>query len=284
MTQTRLILDVLRAAEKELRDAGVPSPKRDAELLLARRLGLERHELCLNGEVVPDEEMLRLFLAEVNRRIGREPLQLILGETGFYGLRLKVRPGVFIPRPETEVLVERAIELAPRKGGLAYDLCCGIGNIACALANHRPNLRIIATDISEEAVELVKENAALNGMEGRIKVIRANLAEDLTEPAELLCCNPPYIPSPDIGNLEPEVRDHDPRTALDGGPDGLGFYRKLTEPVRRLIKPGGWALLEIGGNQGGAVRRLFEVLAEVEWVEIRKDLAGRDRVAAIRMR
>ncbi|MCK4595084.1 peptide chain release factor N(5)-glutamine methyltransferase [bacterium] len=274
---------ILRAAEKELREAGVASPKRDAGLLLAHHLGLERHELYLRGET-HTEEMLRRFLADVERRARREPLQLILGETGFYGLRFKVRPGVFIPRPETEVLVEWAIELAPKEGGLAYDLGCGIGNIACALAANRPNLRIIATDIFKEAVELTGENAALNGLENRVTAIRANLAEDLTEPAELLCCNPPYIRTPDIGNLEPEVRDHDPRAALDGGSDGLGFYKKLTEPVRRLVKPGGWALLEIGADQGGAVRRLFEVLAEAERVEIRKDLAGRDRVAAVQLK
>ncbi len=272
---------ILRAAEKELRAAGVASPKRDAELLLAHRLGLERHELYLNDDVVPDEEMLLRFPADVERRARREPLQLILGETGFYGLRLKVRPGVFIPRPETEVLVEWAIELAPKEGGLAYDLCCGIGNIACALAANREKLRVVATDISVEAVELTRENAALNGLENRVTAIRANLAGDLTEPAELLCCNPPYIPTPDIGNLEPEVRYHDPLPALDGGADGLVFYRKLTEPVQRLIKPGGWALLEIGEDQGRAVRRLFEGLAEVERVEIRKDLTGRERVAAI---
>ena len=273
--------EVLRAALERLKTAGVASPRADAELLLARRLGVKRGELFIAGE--PDPEALEGFWADIERRARREPLQLITGETGFYGLTLKVRPGVFIPRPETEVLLDLALEHLPDAAGLAYDLGCGCGNIACALAVNRKKLRVTATDLSAEAVELTRENAALCGVASRVAVIRADLAAGLLAKADLVCCNPPYVPTGEIGGLEPEVRDHDPHGALDGGEDGLAVIRRLAGAVKSLIKPGGLALVEIGDGQGGAARRIFGKIAGTR-VEIRNDLAGRERVAVVRFK
>ncbi|HUT98273.1 MAG TPA: peptide chain release factor N(5)-glutamine methyltransferase [bacterium] len=273
--------EALRAAEERLKAAGVASPRADAELLLARRLGVERHGLYAGADL--DETSFDCFTADVERRARREPLQLILGETEFYGIRLEVRPGVFIPRPETEALVGLALDYLTDDAGLAYDLGCGCGNIACALAVNRVNLRLIATDTSAEAVELTKENAALCGVGERVAVVQADLAAGLLGKADLVCCNPPYVPAGEIPGLEPEVRDHDPGKALDGGEDGLAVIRRLAGTLGNLIKPDGLALVEIGDGQGEAVRRIFSEIAGVEGVEIRKDLAGRQRVAVVRL-
>jgi len=272
--------EALRAAVGRLEKAGVPSPRADAELLLARRLGVERHGLYTGNP--PDPAALGLFLEDIERRARREPLQLIIGETEFYGVTFKVRPGVFIPRPETEVLVESALENSPNLD-LAYDLGCGCGNIACALAVNRGNLRVIATDTSAEAVALARENAALCGVAERVTVIQSDLGAGLFEKANLVCCNPPYVPSGEISGLEPEVRDHDPRAALDGGADGLEIMRRLAVEVKRLVKPGGRALVEIGHGQGAAARGIFAEIAGAR-VEIKNDLAGRERVAVVRLR
>ncbi|MCX7021375.1 MAG: peptide chain release factor N(5)-glutamine methyltransferase [bacterium] len=240
---------------------------------------MKRGGIFIAGE--PDPEALEGFWADVERRARREPLQLILGETEFYGLTLKVRAGVFIPRPETEVLVELALENLPGDAGSAYDLGCGCGNIACALAVNRVNLRVTATDLSAEAVELTRENAALCGAAGRVEVIQTDLGAGLAERADLVCCNPPYVPAGEIGGLEPEVRDHEPRGALDGGEDGLAVIRRLVGAVKSLLKPGGLALVEIGDGQGEAVRRIFGKIAGAR-VEIKNDLADRERVAVVR--
>jgi release factor glutamine methyltransferase len=272
--------EALRAAEGRLKAAGVASPRADAELLLARRLGVERHGLYVGAEL--NGTALEGFAADIERRARREPLQLILGETEFYGIRLKVRPGVFIPRPETEVLLDLALENLPEDAGLAYDLGCGCGNIACALAVNRENLRVIAADLSVEAVELTRENAALCGVATRVEVIQMDLGAGLAEKADLLCCNPPYVPAGEIGGLEPEVRDHDPLPALDGGEDGLAVILRLAGVISRLVKPGGRALVEIGDGQGEAARRIFGKIAGAR-VEIRNDLAGRQRVAVVHL-
>jgi release factor glutamine methyltransferase len=280
MNRSPTTSETLRAAVERLERAGVASPENDARLLLARRLGVGRRELFAAAE--SNEAALAGFTADVERRAHREPLQLITGETVFYGLTLKVRPGVFVPRPETEVLVELALELLPGSATLTYDLACGCGNVACALAVHRPNLRVVATDASVEAAALARENAALCGVAERVAVVRVDLVAGLTEKADLLCCNPPYVPTGEIAGLEPEVRDHDPRGALDGGPDGLDVIRRLAGEVERLVKPGGRALVEIGHGQGEAVRRIFSETGGVEGVEIKDDLTGRERVAVVR--
>ncbi|MBD3372406.1 MAG: peptide chain release factor N(5)-glutamine methyltransferase [Candidatus Coatesbacteria bacterium] len=264
----------------ELRAAGL-SPH-EAELLLSMRLGLPRHRLYLDAkrEVPPD--IAAVLESDLRRRLSGEPLQLVLGSVGFRGLELSVRPGVFIPRPETEVLVEQAVELASRTPGALLDLCCGSGAIACALAAELPTRRVVAVDASPAACELTRDNARRLGLAERIGVVRAGLAEALAGPFALIACNPPYIPSGDLRTLPAEVRDHDPAAALDGGPDGLSCYRRLAPELTRLLLPGGPAVLEIGEEQGEAVRGIFENTPGLERVEIQPDLTGRDRVAIAR--
>lgn len=264
----------------ELRAAGLPP--REAELLLSRRLGLPRHRLYLEaGREVPSDVVAALE-SDLRRRRAGEPLQLILGSVGFRGLELSVRPGVFIPRPETEVLVERAVALAADVPGVILDLCCGAGAVACALAAELPTRRVVAVDASPAACVLTRDNARSLGLSERVGVVRGDLTEPLDGPFALLACNPPYIASGDLDALPADVRDYDPAAALDGGPDGLDFYRRLAPELTRLMAPGGWVVCEIGEEQGATVRGLFESTPSLEQEIIQPDLTGRDRMAVAR--
>lgn len=264
----------------ELRAAGRATV--EAELLLSRRLGLPRHRLYLDAEREVPADIAALLESDLRRRLSGEPLQLILGSVGFRGLELSVRPGVFIPRPETEVLVEQAVELASRTPGALLDLCCGCGAIACALAAELPKHRVVAVDASPAACALTRDNAGALGLTERVGVVRGRAAEALAGPFALIACNPPYIPRGDLGDLPAEVRDYDPRSALDGGPDGLDFIRRLAPELTRLLTPGGRAVLEISEEQGEAVRGLFESTPGLELEKIHPDLTRRDRVAVAR--
>jgi len=264
----------------ELRAAGLPP--REAELLLSRRLGLPRHRLYLEaGREVPSDVVAALE-SDLRRRRAGEPLQLILGSVGFRGLELSVRPGVFIPRPETEVLVEHAVELASRTPGVLLDLCCGSGAVACALAAELPTRRVVAVDASPAACVLTRDNARSLGLSERVGVVRGDLTEPLDGPIALLACNPPYIASGDLDALPADVRDYDPTAALDGGPDGLDFYRRLAPELTRLMAPGGWVVCEIGEEQGATVGEIFAKTPGLERTAIQPDLTGRDRMAVAR--
>ena len=274
------IAQLLRRIQRELHRSSPPS--REAELLLSRRLGLPRHLLYLEaGREVPSDVVTALE-SDLRRRRAGEPLQLILGSVGFRGLELNVRPGVFIPRPETEVLVEHAVALAADVPGVILDLCCGSGAVACALAAELPTHRVVAVDASPAACVLTRDNARCLGLSERIGVVRGDLTEALGGPFALLACNPPYITSDDLDALPVEVRDHDPSAALDGGPDGLDFYRRLAPELTRLLAPGGWAVCEIGEEQGEAVGDIFAKTPGLERTAIQPDLTGRDRVAVAR--
>jgi len=262
--------------------AGVSAPLVEAELFLCHHLALARHELYLSPAEPIDPETEERLLVDVERRCQREPLQYILGETEFYGLTFTVRPGVLIPRPETELLVEWAIELLPPETELAYDICCGSGNIACALAYSNEKLRVVATDISADAVELTRHNAGCLGLEERITVRQGDLDDGLTEPVGLLCCNPPYIPAEELNGLEPEVAVHEPHLALGGGDDGLDFYRRIFPRLSELLKPGGWAIFEIGDGQFTALSELAESISGLSEAILRRDLSRRERLLALR--
>jgi release factor glutamine methyltransferase len=274
------ITQLLRRLQRELHHAGLSS--REAELLLSKRLGLPRHRLYLDAEREVPADIAALLESDLRRRLCGEPLQLILGSVGFRGLELSVRPGVFIPRPETEVLVEQAVELASRTPGALLDLCCGSGAITCALAAELPKRRVIAVDASPAACELTRDNARALGLTERVGVVRGELTETLAGPFALLACNPPYIPSGQLPELPTEVCDYDPHSALDGGPDGLDFIRRLAPELPGLLIPGGWAVLEIGEEQGEAVSSLFESIPGLERAVIHPDLTGRDRLAVAR--
>lgn len=280
------ITSLLVHARKTLVRAGVPSPDVDAETLVGHVLGIRRGEIYLRagGDVTPEERSRIMDL--VRRRAARMPLQYLLGECEFMSLPFKVTEGVFIPRPETEVLIEVILRRArdlKRPVRRILDIGTGCGVVGISLARHFEPALVLVTDITDGAVEISKANAILNRVErsvcyaigDRLEFLRGGLVKGF----DVVACNPPYVESAEIPGLEPEIRDHEPRIALDGGPDGLRFIDGLAGAVPSILSEGGLAAFEIGAGQGKRVKALFEEVG-LEGVEVVKDLAGLDRVVA----
>ena len=275
---------------------GVPNSRLDAELLLAHVLQVKRIGLYTDHEKRIGEKELARFKTLIQRRVKREPLQQILGETEFYGLKFKVTPDVLIPRPETELLVEETVRILDPPsppltkrgpGGFSVlDIGTGSGCIAITLAKHFSNATIVATDISKEALEIARENAKRH--EVSIEFILADIAPWKRFTAEgrtfdLIVSNPPYIPNGEFLNLQPEVRDFEPRKALEGGLDGLAAIQRILTEAPPFLQSGGSLLLEIGEDQGDSLRKLFEDIGStIEFTTIKKDLAGHDRIVIAR--
>jgi release factor glutamine methyltransferase len=267
-----------------------PNPRLSAEWLLSAATGLSRVELYAYHDR-PLSHGERATLREaVKRRATGEPLQYVTGEVAFRHLVLKVRPGVLIPRPETEVLVEAAlpavdsaIELRGR--ALVVDLCTGSGCVALAVATERADAVVLATEISPVAVRLATDNAASLALDGRVTVFEGDLFAPL--PAEhhglvdVVVANPPYVPSAEVPTLPAEVAGFEPGLALDGGPDGLAIYRRILSEARTWLAPGGTLAVELDE------RRVRTAAAEaVQWYEdvrVVSDLAGRDRIATAKL-
>jgi release factor glutamine methyltransferase len=273
---------VLEWMAKDFAARGMDSPRLDAELLVADALGIDRVRLYmdLHRPLVAGE--LVAVRARVARRRAREPVAYILGRREFYGRSFEVGPAVLVPRPETETLVERALELLPAEGeGRVLDLCTGSGAIAVTLAAARPVLRVDATDVSEQALEVARRNAARLGVAERVRFHRGDLFEPL--PAgrryDLVVANPPYVPDRVVATLQPEVAEHEPRIALAGGDDGLDVVRRIVAGASDRLVPGGRLLFEIGAGQAGAVRELLE--GRLREVRIHPDLAGIERVVEV---
>lgn len=273
----------LRRAVEQLRRAGADSPELDAELLLAHLLGVERASLLTHPErpLSPSEE--RGFAALLRRRAGHEPLPYITGHREFYGLDLLVNPQVLIPRPETELLVDLALSVAPSISPLlAADVGTGSGAIAIALAVHLPRALVYATDISAGALALAEENAARHGVAERIRFLRGDLCHPLPEPVHLLVSNPPYLSDADLEEAQPEVARFEPRLALHGGIDGLAIIRRLLALAGDFLLPGGVLLLEIGEAQGTTVCRLAHRSFPTVLPELFQDYAGLDRLLLVK--
>lgn len=277
---------VLRDAARVLAEAGVPSPEHDARALAAHVLGLERLEpvgLTLPPSFGDD------FAALVERRRRREPLQHIVGATGFRYVTLAVRPGVFIPRPETEVVAQEAVDEATRvadsRPPVVVDLCCGAGGIAVSVATEVPSARVVAVDVSADAVALTAANAASCGAAVRVEqadVTAPDVLADLDGTVDVVVSNPPYIP-PGAVPTDAEVRDHDPALALyGGGPDGLDVPRAVVDVAARLLRPGGLLVMEHADVQGSAVRRLVRDTGDFAGERTRQDLTHRDRMVVAR--
>lgn len=269
------VLKLLRWATDYFADKGIDSPRLDAELLLAHVLGLDRVGIYLNYDRPLDEAELNRLRPLVKRRGQREPLQYICGDTEFWSLLFKVSPGVLIPRPETEILVEEALARAGSKGRL-LDVGCGSGVVAISLARELSQWQLEALDISPRAVELANHNASVNKVSERLAVYAGDLAELPPYRYDLIVSNPPYIAEEEWDALMPEVRCHEPRQALLAG-DGLMAYRQLTGQIDRHLNPGGWLLVEIGCRQGDAVQQLFHA-AGLKDVYMRRDYAEQPRV------
>jgi len=270
------VLKILQWTTEYFAGRGIDSPRLEAELLLAATLGLDRVGLYVNFERPLEAAELATFRERVRRRAGREPLQYILEETEFWSLPFKVGPAVLVPRADTEILVEEALARIATPLRL-LDVGTGSGALAIALAHERAEIEVVALDCSEPALTLAGDNALRNGVADRIDFLLGDLAALPAGPFGMLVSNPPYIPSGDWPQLMPEVRDHEPRLALDGGVDGLRAYRQLAAQAGTVLVPGGWLLVEVGIDQAGEVANLF---AAADLVEIgqREDYAGIPRV------
>ncbi|MBU6409423.1 MAG: peptide chain release factor N(5)-glutamine methyltransferase [Verrucomicrobia bacterium] len=277
------VLEAIQKSSDFLSKKGIESARLQAEHLLAHLLKMPRMNLYLNFQRLLSEGETAALRALVQRRGGREPLQHIVGTVSFCGFELMVNRNVLVPRPETEVLAELGWEflLSLGRPALALDVGTGSGCLSVALAAKCPNAKITATDAAAAALALARENAKKNGMEERIDFFEGDGFAALPDGKtfDLIVSNPPYVPSDEIGRLEPEVRDFDPRAALDGGADGLDFYRKFAAQAAIILKPSGKFMVEFGDGQAAAVRAIFE--AEKWIVEaVKDDYSGRARVLA----
>lgn len=294
----------VRTALKEgiarLRAADVPSHTLAAELLLMHVLGRDRAWLYAHSEATLDPGVVEDFFALVARRAEGEPTQYITGKQEFWGLEFEVTPAVLIPRPETEHVIEVALERLGARGVKidmatgrpsptlrVVDVCTGSGCLAVALARELPHAEIFATDISAAALEVARRNATRHGVSDRIHFLQTNLLEGLTPSSsfaprpsyfDLVVSNPPYVASGEAATLPREVREHEPEAALFGGPTGIEIYPQLIAQAGALLAPRGLLVLELGYNLADGVREMFHVQPGWANVSITKDLAGIPRV------
>jgi release factor glutamine methyltransferase len=266
-------LEVVREVEQQLGERGVPSPRVDAELLLADVTGLSRSELYSVDRELSEAELLRLR-SLVERRREREPLAYILGEWGFRRLTLKVDRRVLVPRPETEVLVDRCLEhLRDLSEPRVLDVGVGSGAVALAIADEHPGARLLAVERSAEALSAARENLARASVDGRVEFRQGDLLANISGPFDLVVSNPPYVSPEDYETLEPEIRLFEPREAIVG----VGVGAEIALEARAVLVPGGWLLLECGDGQAVDLAAELERLGYRDVVRTR-DLASRDRV------
>lgn len=281
------ILEVINRTTPYFEKQGVESPRLTIELLLAHLLKKRRLDLYLEFERELDETTLTALREMVRRRTEGEPLQYITGEAEFCGLKFAVDRRVLIPRPETELLVETALErFKGRSAVKVVDLCTGSGCIAVALAKRLvEDAEIVATDVSEEALAVAESNAKRHGVEKKIRFLQGDLLSVLPESlrADAIISNPPYIASGDLAGLPKEVRDFEPSQALLAGKDGLEVYRRIAVDACRFLLPDGFLGLELGDGQYATVRRLCD---ENGWSveQVKTDLQGKERVLIARQK
>ena len=278
------VLEALRKAEQWLRARGVPSPRTDAERILAHALSIERLDLYLQFARPLEPAELDVMREALRRRGQREPLAWVLGTVGFHTIDLAVSPGVLVPRPDTETLVDAALSWIAADEDPYYvaDPCTGSGAVGLAIAAVRPGARCYLTDQSDAALENARKNVVALDLAARVAVLRGDLLQPIptSRPIDLVVCNPPYIPSSDISALEPEVSRWEPRLALDGGPDGLVLVRRLATTAAARARRG--LLLEVGHDQADAVAAILDAAGFVG-VTPWKDLGGHTRVVGGRV-
>lgn len=280
------VLHLLQLSTGYLRERGSPSPRLDAEVLLAHVLGMERIQLYVNFDRPVDREELDRYRELVRRRGRGEPVAYLVGEREFRSLSFAVSPAVLIPRPETELLVEAVLsELDSLPAGWVVDVGTGSGIIAVCLALEGGPRPVAAVDCSPAALEVARANARRHGVDERIRWLQGDLLAPLEvaglEPVAAVVSNPPYVPTAQWRALEPTVRDYEPRLALDGGPDGLAVIRRLIGDSSRILAPGGLLALEVGAGQRAAVDGLLEAAGFVapRWIH---DYGGHARVVLSR--
>jgi release factor glutamine methyltransferase len=273
------------AAARLLRQAGIETPELDARLLLCHATGLshEAYVAALNDALAP--EAAARFGAHVERRLAGEPVSRIIGVREFYGRTFRIDQSTLDPRPDTETLIEAALAMVDRETPLdILDLGAGTGCILITLLAELPQASGVGVDKSLPALERARANAQVLGVGDRARFIAGDWLEAVEGSFDLVVANPPYLSAADMAELAPGVRDHDPWPALDGGPDGLSAYRRIAPGLRKALRPGGFALFEIGHTQAEAVSGLLAGAGLAPEEEPWRDLAGRARVVAARSR
>jgi release factor glutamine methyltransferase len=284
--QTWTIKKLLNWITKYLTDKCIDSPRLSAELLLSHVLAMQRIELYTRfDKPVTKEQLDRLH--DLVKRAGRhEPIGYLTGKTEFYSLQLEVSPDCMIPRPETELLVERAVEFLRTRTGTQFvcDLCTGCGCVAIAIAKNFSDAEIIATDICDATLNVAAKNIEKHHLKDRIRLLCGDLFEPIVpqldvDKFDLIVCNPPYVSAAEFEKLDKGVKDYEPKLALFAGDDGLDVYRRIIDKADRFLRPDGAIMLEIGYTQGRAIWDLFEQTGAYDEIKIEKDLHENDRIA-----
>jgi release factor glutamine methyltransferase len=280
------LAEALRLMTQFFRLNGIAEANADARVLLGHALHLERAQLLAQSDRLLEAREVNAISSLAARRLTREPVARILGVKEFWSLPLAVTPDVLVPRPETETLVEAALDTALRNGLRleklrVLDIGTGSGALLLALLSELPNATGIGTDISAAALDVARANAQRNRLAERCRFVACNVADSVIGAFDLIVANPPYIRTGDIAGLEPEVREYDPKLALDGGDDGLDGYRAIAAAANHLLAPGGRLIVELGVGQEAAVRTLF-TKAGLTVAAARKDLAGIPRALSVR--
>jgi release factor glutamine methyltransferase len=274
------LLEILEETSRFFADRGVPDARLQAELLLADLLGLKRLDLYLQFDRPLHAEEVDRYRSYVRQRVKRVPLQYIVGTAAFRYLELSVTSDVLIPRPETEILVDIALEkLADLSAPHCLDLCCGSGAIALSLVHEHAEAFVTGSDLSQSAIAVSAANAQKWALEERVEWLCGDLFTTVAgRQFHLISSNPPYIRQADIATLEPEVRDHEPHLALDGGEDGLAFYRQICNSAADFLLPNGHLLLEVGDGQADQVCALLQQTGAYRSVDVSVDLNDIPRV------
>ena len=284
------IIETINRAATRLQAHQVDNARWDAELLLCHVLGRDRAWLLAHIQDGIDNQSLRQYEQTIDRRAVREPLQYIIGKQEFWGLPFKVTPDVLIPRPETEFVVEAALKaVSMTLSPVIIDLCTGSACIAISLAKELQNAQVFATDRSEQALAVARENARVNQVAERIQFISGDLfvpitALDLQGKVDVIAANPPYIPAGDLAALQPEVRDFEPEMALIAGPEGTEIGAAIIQQAPLFLKQGGTLIMEMGMGQTAALSTIVKETENYRTLEIVKDLAGIERVIVARKR
>ena len=285
MSEVWTIKKVLNWTSDYFSKAGVDSPRLTAEMLLSYVLKLSRIDLYTNFDRVIEKPQLNKLHILIKRTSDHEPVAYLIGRTEFYSLEIEVNKFTLIPRPETELLVERAIELMRDRRGRQYvcDLCTGSGCVGVAIAKNFENCEILATDICDSALQVAAKNVKKHGVEDKVKLLSGDLFDPVlpeldVDKFDLIVSNPPYVSVEEFENLDSNVRVYEPKLALLAGEDGLDIYRRIAEQVDNYLADGGVLMLEIGYAQGSAVKELLEQAGCFEEIKIEKDFQGHDRI------
>ena len=287
--ETWTITKLLNWVRQYLTEKGIDSPRLNAELLLSFVLELKRIELYTQyNKPVPEQQLSRL--RELVKRAGQnEPIAYLVGKTEFYSMEINVTPDCMIPRPETELLVQRAVEFLRTRNGIqsVCDLCTGSGCIAVAIAKNYPNARIIATDICDAALAAAATNVEKHQLQDKITLLSGDLFDPIIPQLDvgkfdLIVCNPPYVSNSEYEKLDKNVKDYEPRLALLAGDDGMDIYRRIIEKVDRFLKSDAALILEIGYAQGPTIQEMLEQTEIFTEIKIEKDLHNNDRIVSAR--